>query len=101
MRRLPSTWVRTCGEKARAAVVSGHAETSRRPGCCLALCTRCAGWDINSSEQTYASVQGLTIVMWATTVPMGMLGYLLSWLRLRWFNTSVLRQFMCVCARRG
>ncbi len=40
-------------------------------------------------------VSSLTTIMWATFFPMGCLGALLSYLRLRYFMVTVLNRFRC------
>jgi hypothetical protein len=52
-----------------------------------------AGWDAADEEASQAAMGKLTAVMWGTWVPMGLLGALASWLRLRYFTHRVLPKF--------
>jgi hypothetical protein len=52
-----------------------------------------AGADLSIPQQAQQLVSSLTTIMWATFVPMGCLGALLSYLRLRYFMVTVLNRF--------
>jgi hypothetical protein len=52
-----------------------------------------AGWDASDDVASEAAVKKLTAAMWGTFIPMGCLGALASWLRLRHFQRNVLEQF--------
>ncbi|KAL6762973.1 hypothetical protein V8C86DRAFT_516282 [Haematococcus lacustris] len=51
------------------------------------------GVDLSDDHATLRHQARLTTVMWATFFPVGLLGALASWLRLRYFHRTVLQRF--------
>lgn len=52
-----------------------------------------AGIDLRDDQAIQDQEDRLTTAMWATFVPAGLLGAMASWIRLSYFNWTVLNRF--------